>query len=306
MKKRTRRRLHAVRRERRAHRNYKDSLFRKLFSEKTKAIELYNALSGASYDETVPFEFWTLDNVFVDGQVNDLCCSIDGNLAVFLEAQSTICGCIAHRMLGYVSRSLDRYLAQVDIYGEKAKEIPAISFYVLYSGAKPWKDEYVRLSDSFRTPPEYNSLELTVKVVSMRYPADCPKECLPLELQRSKTLFGYQTLIQYVEEEMKCETANLGDSVSVAISRCIQENILSDFLGKYETEVKQMILGGRTQEEIMRVRLRCQREEGREEGHEEVFTSMLKDGIEPERAARIAKIPMDRAWELVEKHGCHA
>ncbi len=131
MKKRTRRRLHAVRRERRAHRNYKDSSFRKLFSEKTKAIELYNALSGASYDETVPFEFWTLDNVFVDGQVNDLCCSIDGNLAVFLEAQSTICGCIAHRMLGYVSRSLDRYLAQVDIYGEKAREIPAISFYEL-------------------------------------------------------------------------------------------------------------------------------------------------------------------------------
>lgn len=181
-----------------------------------------------------------------------------------------------------------------------------VEVHVLYSGAKPWKDEYVRLSDSFRTPPEYNSLELAVKVVSMRYPADCPKECLPLELQRSKTLFGYQTLIQYVEEGMKCETANLGDSVSAAISRCIQENILSDFLGKYETEVKQMILGGRTQEEIMRVRLRCQREEGREEGHEEVFTSMLKDGIEPERAARIAKIPMDRAWELAEKQGCHA
>ena len=76
MKKRTRRRLHAVRHERRAHRNYKDSFFRKLFSEKTKAIELYNALSGTSYDETVPFEFWTLD----------------------------------------------RYLAQVDIYGEKAND----------------------------------------------------------------------------------------------------------------------------------------------------------------------------------------
>ena len=76
MKKRTRRRLHAVRRERRAHQNYKDSLFRKLSSKKIKAIELYNELSGASYDETVPFEFWTLD----------------------------------------------RYLAQVDIYGGKAND----------------------------------------------------------------------------------------------------------------------------------------------------------------------------------------
>ena len=85
MKKRSRRRLHAVRHERRAHRNYKDSFFRKLFSEKTKAIELYNALSGASYDETVPFEFWTLDNVFVDGQVNDFRCFLLLILLNFVE-----------------------------------------------------------------------------------------------------------------------------------------------------------------------------------------------------------------------------
>ena len=118
MKKLVRRKLRAVRRKERTHRNYKDSFFRKLFSVKENAIELYNALSGTDYDETVPFEFWTLDNVFADGQVNDMCCRIAGNLAVFTEAQSTICGCIAHRMLGYVSRCLDRFLAQTDIYGE--------------------------------------------------------------------------------------------------------------------------------------------------------------------------------------------
>lgn len=110
MKKIIRRKTRAVRRKRRTHRNYKDSFFRKLFSDKARAIELYNALSGTDYDERVPFEFWTLDNVFADGQVNDLCCCIDGRLSAFMEAQSTICGSIAHRMLGYVSRSLDRYL----------------------------------------------------------------------------------------------------------------------------------------------------------------------------------------------------
>ena len=70
-----------------------------------------------------------------------------------------------------------------------------------------------------------------------------------------------------------------------------------------------MILGGRTQEEIMQVRLKCQREEarkeGREKGHEEVFTSMLRDGIEPERAARLAKVPMERAKELAAGLNCH-
>ena len=146
----------------------------------------------------------------------------------------------------------------------------------------------------------------------MRYPPGCPFEELPLELQKSKTLFGYQTLIQYVEEEMEKNDAELGAGISAAISRCIQENILSDFLMQCEAEVKQMILGGRTQEEIMQVRLKCQREEarkegrkeGREEGHEEAFTSMLLDGIEPKRAARLAKVPMERAKELAAGLNC--
>lgn len=139
----------------------------------------------------------------------------------------------------------------------------------------------------------------------MRYPPGCPFEDLPLELQRSKTLFGYQTLIQYVEEEMDKKDVELGVGISAAISRCIQENILTDFLTQYETEVKQMILGGRTQEEIMQVRLKCQREEVSKkvskEVSEEVFTSMLCDGIEPERAARLAKVPMERARELASE-----
>ncbi|MGN0714842.1 MAG: hypothetical protein ACI4LN_03395 [Anaerovoracaceae bacterium] len=66
-----------------------------------------------------------------------------------------------------------------------------------------------------------------------------------------------------------------------------------------------MILGGRTQEEIMQVRLKCQREEARKEAREEVFTSMILDGIEPERAARLAKVPMERAKELAAGLNCH-
>lgn len=78
-----------------------------------------------------------------------------------------------------------------------------------------------------------------------------------------------------------------------------------------------MILGGRTQEEIMQVRLKCQREEvsrevsekvSREvskEVHEEVFTSMLLDGIELERAAKLAKVPPERARKLAAELNCH-
>ena len=82
---------------------------------------------------------------------------------------------------------------------------------------------------SFRIPPEQNSLELTVKVISMRYSSGCPFEELPLELQKTKTLFGYQTLIQYAEEEMEKKDAELGAGISVVISRCIQETYFQIF-----------------------------------------------------------------------------
>ena len=60
-----------------AKRNYKDNTFCALFSEKENLIELYNALSGSSFDMNTPVEIVTLENTFFGDRENDLSFIID-------------------------------------------------------------------------------------------------------------------------------------------------------------------------------------------------------------------------------------
>ena len=56
----------------RVHRNYKDGLFRLLFSKKEDALELYNALNGSSYKDPELIEITTIEGAIYMGIKNDL------------------------------------------------------------------------------------------------------------------------------------------------------------------------------------------------------------------------------------------
>ncbi len=45
-----------------ANRNYKDTVFRMLFSDRKNLLSLYNAISGAHYDNPEMLEIVTLEN----------------------------------------------------------------------------------------------------------------------------------------------------------------------------------------------------------------------------------------------------
>ena len=63
-----------------AKRNYKDNTFCALFSEKENLIELYNALSGSSFDMDTPVEIVTLENTFFGDRCHSS--SITGGLSL--------------------------------------------------------------------------------------------------------------------------------------------------------------------------------------------------------------------------------
>ena len=54
------------------HRNYKDTVFRMLFSDRKNLLSLYNAVSGAHYDDPEKLEIVTLENAIYMGMKNDL------------------------------------------------------------------------------------------------------------------------------------------------------------------------------------------------------------------------------------------
>lgn len=55
-----------------ARREYKDTVFRMLFSDEKNLLSLYNAMTGRSYEDAKELEIVTLDNAVYMGMKNDL------------------------------------------------------------------------------------------------------------------------------------------------------------------------------------------------------------------------------------------
>ena len=255
--------------QRKANPQYQDSLFRALFSTPEKAIELYNALEDTHYGPDTPVDMTTLEEVFFHDRKNDLSFVIDTHYVVMAEQQSTKSKNMPLRLLGYAARTLEKMVPDMSIYSSAQQQFPIPEFYVLYTGETPWNQKFLRLSDGFlrhsndEEIPE-NSLELVVKVIDVGY-----NENNEL-IRRSKTLEGYSRLIHYVKEHQK-QGMGREDAVDTAITRCLKEGFLTEFL-QNRKEVSKMILGCNiTMEEYGQV----QRENGRREGLEEGMNKLL-------------------------------
>ena len=74
-----------------ANRNYKDTIFRKLFSDRENLLSLYNAINGTAYENPEALEIVTLENAIYMGMKNDLAFIIDTGLVLY-EHQSTYNG----------------------------------------------------------------------------------------------------------------------------------------------------------------------------------------------------------------------
>lgn len=64
-------------------RTHKDTLFRYLFRDKKKLLQLYNALNGSSYQDTDKLIITTLENVIYLGYKNDISFLLDSMLCLF-------------------------------------------------------------------------------------------------------------------------------------------------------------------------------------------------------------------------------
>ncbi len=262
---------------RKANPKYQDSLFRALFSTPEKVIELYNALEGTNYSPDTQVNMTTLEEIFFSDRKNDLSFVIDTHYVVMAEQQSSKSKNMPLRLLGYAARTLEKMIPDMSIYSTAQQYFPIPEFYVLYTGDTPWYDRILRLSDGFlrhsvkEEIPE-NSLELVVKIIDVRYNKD------NAIIRRSRTLEGYSRLIYYIKENRKNGMSHEA-SVDAAITRCIDEGFLVDFL-KNRKEVSRMILGNNiTMEEYGQIQM----ENGRREGIIALIQDNLEEGISKER-----------------------
>ena len=153
----------------RPEKKHKDTIFRLLFSEPRRAVELYNAVTGEDLPLDTELTYTTLTNAIYIDRKNDLGFVINNRHLVLVECQSTVNMNIPLRCLGYVSRTLENLAGNENLYGSRLIKFPAPEFYVFYVGSANWDVKHLKLSDAFLEKPRENSIEVVVNLVNLNY-----------------------------------------------------------------------------------------------------------------------------------------
>jgi len=214
---------------------YKDTFFRKLFREKKRAIELCNALEGTSYPPNAKVKVCNLEDSLAL-RYNDSAIAIEEQLLVFSEHQSTINPNVPLRYLPYTTDTLYSWFIDTkELYKGQLVKIPTPKFYVLYNGKEELKNDVLRLSDAFVLKPGEFSIELTVKVIDVRYGSGSSV------LDKSPSLNGYAYLVSLIEKYYRIDKKPRDKAIYTAIKQCIDDGVLVDFLNEHFLEVSAML-----------------------------------------------------------------
>ena len=233
---------------------YKDRLYKMIFNDKSELLKLYNAINGTHYDDPAMLTITTLDNAIYMTMENDLSFIIDMRLALY-EQQSTVNPNLPLRFLMYITDIYSAYTKDMNIYGSKKVQIPLPSFVIFYNGVKsqPDRTEFL-LSELFHPTTDQPALELKAVMLNIN------------KGHNQELMNACHTLRDYSEYVARIRTYSaempLTDAVEKAITECIHENILRDFLLKNRTEAKALSIYEYDEEKT----LRMFREEGYEDG----------------------------------------
>ena len=247
---------------------YKDRLFKLIFNDKTELLKLYNAINGTHYEDPALLTITTLENAIYMTMENDLSFIIDMRLALY-EQQSSINPNLPLRFLMYITDIYSAYTRDMNLYGSKPLQLPPPSFVIFYNGTteQPDRTEY-HLSDLFHPGTDQPSLELKAVMLNIN------KGHNPKLMAACRTLRDYSEYVSLIRKYSA--HLSLTDAVEKAITECIQNNILRDFLLKNRAEAKAMSIYEYDEEKTMRML----REEAYEDGVQDGIQAGIKAGIQ--------------------------
>ena len=152
-----------------------------------------------------------------------------------------------------------------NLYGTKRIQIPTPQFVIFYNGSQEQPDRKIlRLSDAYCVKEEHPALELTAVMLNInRGHNEKLKEMC-------KSLKDYSEYTARVREYAQVKPVE--EAVEQAISECIQEGILSEFLKQNRAEAKQVSIYEYDEEKHMRQ----EREAGIKKGKQELLERLIQ------------------------------
>ena len=246
-----------------ANRNYKDTVFRMLFSDKKNLLSLYNAVNSRDYTNPDDLEIVTLENAIYMGMKNDLAFIMDTNLYLY-EHQSTYNPNMPLRDLFYICSEYQKLVDKKSLFSSTLQKIPAPNFIEFYNGSTVISDcTELRLSSAFECLTGEPKLELIVTVLNVNegHNADLMQHCSML-----KEYAQYVARVRHYASDMP-----LNQAVKRAVDECIREGILAEFLARNRNEVISMSIFEYDKELEEKKLRKAEFEAGREAGHEAGF-----------------------------------
>ena len=239
-------------------RNQKDTVFRMLFREKKELLELYNALNNSAYNSPEDLIIFTLENAIYMNFKNDISFLLDSELNLY-EHQASYNPNMPLRDLVYIAKQLEKYMRKETIYSSALVKIPVPRFVVFYNGTDEQPErQSLRLSDAFEKETAEPELELKVLMLNINYGHN--KELM----DKCRTLREYS---QYVDRVRKyARIMRIEEAVERAVTECIKEGILADFLSSQRAEVIAVSIFEYNEEEEMRKIRASEYRSGKEEG----------------------------------------
>ena len=269
-------------------RDHKDTLFRMIFSTRENLLTLYNAVNHSHYTDAKELEIVTLENAVYMNMKNDQAFLLDMQLNLY-EHQSTWNPNMPLRFLIYVT----------------LVELPTPHFVVFYNGEEEREAESVlKLSHSFCQKADEPELELIVKVLNINLDK---KQRI---LETCCLLKEYMLLVDKIRK-YAAEYKDINRAAEQAVTECIEENILADFLRKNRTEAIEVCIfeyDEKREKELIRKAEYAEGKkeglkEGQKQGEERVFGiyRLYRDKYTENQIAEQMKIDVDEVRNILEK-----
>lgn len=284
---------------------YKDTMFRMLFKEKKNLLSLYNAVNGTAYTDAGDIEINTLENAIYMAMKNDVSCVFDMTLNLY-EHQSTVNMNMPLRSLFYVAQMYEKMIPMDKLYSRKQIMLPTPRFIVFYNGEESQPERRVlRLSDAYKTDEEETNLELVVVQLNINDGFNTElKECC----QILKEYMQYVGKVRIYKKQMTIEQA-----VEKAVTECIEEGILKEFLLENRKEVISMSIFEYNEELHKKVIREEAYEDGYEEGYgngygkgsenekQKFISNMLKDNLSPELVSKYTETTIEYVYQVQQE-----
>ncbi len=222
-------------------REYKSDVFSMLMQDKERALQLYNAMNGSSYDNPEDVEIVIHDGGISLSVRNDASFIVDARLSIY-EHQSTVCPNMPVRSLIYFSVILSDMLSdkkkenkkwQEHLWQKTGKDTDTTFCGIFYNGEEEQPEvQELKLSDAFEKPTDEPNLELKCKVYNIN---DGKNKAI---MESCGWLNDYMTFVNKVREyHADGAFDDLAIDIEKAIDYCIDNDILKEFLKTYRSEV---------------------------------------------------------------------